>query len=294
MDATGQTVELDVLVTAEMPIPAAYVYRGGGNAALDVARLLRGALIPGGEMLRSPCLAYVIRHPSAGAILVDTGFHPDATGDRRRDFGAAMSLMFRTLEVADTPYVDQLRGLGVEPDEVERVVMTHLHVDHTSGMRLLPKARFVITADEWRGAHRKRAAQFGFIAHHLPPESRVDLVDFERDGEPHGPFERTIDLLGDGSVRLLSTPGHTVGHLSLLLRTADRSVLVVGDAAYTVRSIEEQASPLITTDGDRYAHSLAQLKAFMDQQPDAVVVPSHDPTAWRQLAGSVAAAVDGK
>ena len=270
------------MVTGELPMPAAYAYREG-HPALAVARVLRAALLPGGEMLRSPCLAYVIRHPAAGAILVDTGFHPEATSDRRRDFGPAMRLMFRALEVADTPYVDQLRRLGVEPDEVERVVMTHLHVDHTSGMRLLPNARFVMSNDEWRGAHRRGAARNGFIAHHLPEESRLELIDFERDGERLGPFERTLDLLGDGSIRLVSTPGHTEGHLSLLVRTTGRQVLLVGDAAYTVRSIGEQIAPLLTVDRERYARSLAELKAFMDQEPDAIVVPSHDPSAWKRL-----------
>jgi glyoxylase-like metal-dependent hydrolase (beta-lactamase superfamily II) len=199
-----------------------------------------------------------------------------------------MSLMFRSLRVADTPYLEQLRERGVDPDRVERVVMTHLHVDHTSGMRLLPAARFTIAADEWGGA-RKDGARGGFVSHHLPPESRVDLVDPESDGEQHGPFRRTLDLLGDGSIRLVSTPGHTPGHMSVLVRTeGDRQVLLAGDAAYTLRSIEEQRLPLLTVDDERYARSLAELKAFTEDDPDAIVVPSHDPDAWRRVDGQSA------
>jgi N-acyl homoserine lactone hydrolase len=273
-------VSVEAIRTAELAIPAAYVFRPPGNSA----RRLAGVLASGTKRMRSPCLAYVVRHPAAGTVLIDTGFHQDAATDLRRDFGLPMSLMFRGIDAAE-PFDSQLREREVDPLAVERVVMTHLHVDHTSGMRLLPNARFVCTREEWRAATGSRASAKGYVGHHLPPADRVDLVDFDLSpAEPHGPFVRTIDLLGDGSVRLVSTPGHTAGHMSVLLRLADeRQVLLVGDAAYTLRSIDEQILPLLTTGDSRYAESLGQLKAFAEAHPEATLVPSHDPTAWHAL-----------
>ena len=162
--------------------------------------------------------------------------------------------------------------------------MTHLHVDHTSGMRLLPEAEFLCTQAEWKAATRRSAAGRGYVAHHLPPESRMDLVDFDRDGEPHGPFGRTIDLLGDGSIRLISTPGHTPGHLSVLLDIgAGPQVLVIGDAVYALRSLREEILPLLTVDDGAYLRSLREIKAFAESAPDATLVPTHDPAAWRDI-----------
>lgn len=274
-------VEVGVMVTAEVSIPDAYVFRPpGGNRLTGFAGVIR----PKGKVVRSPCLAYVIRHPDKGAILIDTGMHPDAGGRLRKDFGTLMGLVFRTLKPAEVPYEDQLRRRGVDPEDAMRVVMTHLHVDHTSGMRLLPNARFTVGDREWAAATGRGAAARGYAADHLPSAERVDLVDFASRGEPHGPFDRTIDLLGDGSIRLISTPGHTPGHLSVLLRVAgDRQVLVVGDAAYTVRSIREQILPLLTVKDELYLDSLRTLKAFADSAPGATLVPSHDPTAWQAL-----------
>ena len=270
-------VELDVIRTADLRIPAGYVFRGPGNRLIQVARLA----LPGGKTLASQCIAFVVRHPHAGTLLIDTGMHPDAATDLRKDFGIAMSVMFRGIKPV-APFDQQLRALEVDPGAVERVVMTHLHVDHTSAMRLLPRARFTCTREEWAAAHEPRAAGKGYVGHHLPPESRVDLVDFERDGEPHGPFPQTIDLLGDGSVRLISTPGHTVGHMSVLLNAAGGGdVLVVGDAAYTLRSIRDGTLPLLTAGDARYAESLRRIKDFSDLEPDARLIPSHDPEAWR-------------
>ncbi|HEX8645574.1 MAG TPA: N-acyl homoserine lactonase family protein [Thermoleophilaceae bacterium] len=269
-------VEVEAIRTGELRMPYVYAYRPEGNPLSRLAGLVR----PAGKALRAPCVAYVLRHPEAGTILVDTGFHRDAASARREDFGLPMSVMFGGLKV-DDPFDDQLRARGVDPGAVERVVMTHLHVDHTSGMRLLPSARFTIARAEWSAATARGAVAKGFVGHHLPDESRVDLVD---PGEPHGPFARTLDLLGDGSVRLIATPGHTPGHMSLLLRAAGgRTVLLVGDAAYTLRNVREGILPLLTASDRAYRESLSQLAAFAEREPEATLVPSHDPDAWREL-----------
>jgi N-acyl homoserine lactone hydrolase len=278
--AQSDGVQLDVIRTAEIPTPYGYVFRAEGNRL----RRLRAGLGRKAERLRSPCLAYVVRHPNVGVMLIDTGFHPDASSDRRRDFGLPMSLLFRDLEPAEQPFDAQLRAVGVAPEEVERVVMTHLHVDHTSGMRLLPNATFLCTREEWTAAHNRLASANGYVRHHLPPLSRMQLLDFATIGKRDGTFAQTIDLLGDGAIRLLSTPGHTRGHQSVLLRLDDgRTVLLVGDAAYTVRSIREQRLPMLTTNDEASLESLRELDAFAREHPDAVLVPTHDPDAWRAI-----------
>ncbi|HWX44886.1 MAG TPA: N-acyl homoserine lactonase family protein [Solirubrobacteraceae bacterium] len=276
----GVGVELEVMLTGEVSIPYGYVYRAAGNR---VSRLL-AALRPGGEMLRSPCLAYAVRHPAAGTILIDTGMHPDAGRSLRRDFGAPMGVLFRGLRPARMPFDEQLRALGIEPDGVERVIMTHLHVDHTSGMRLLPNARFACAREEWTATGKRFAVGNGYVSHHLPPSSAMELLDFDRDGEAYATFTKTIDLLGDGSIRLIFTPGHTVGHLSVLLRLAGaRPVLVIGDAAYTLRNVREGILPLLTANDGAAMRSLREIEAFAEREPDAILVPSHDPTAWHEL-----------
>ncbi len=279
---TGSTgVELEVMVTAEIPTPHWYVFRpSGGNAVSRLAKALRS----GEGAVRSPCLAYAVRHPAAGTILIDTGMHPDASTDLRRDFGTPMSLLFRSMRPADAPFDEQLRALSIEPRDVEQVIMTHLHVDHTSGMRLLPNAEFTCSRAEWSAARGRFAAGRGYVRHHLPPDSRVRLVDFERDGKAYGPFSKTIDLLADGSVRLISTPGHTPGHLSVLLTLADdRRVLVIGDAAYTLRNIREEILPMFTAGDEDSLRSMREIGAFAQGEPEAILVPSHDPSAWREL-----------
>jgi N-acyl homoserine lactone hydrolase len=274
-------VTLDVLLTARLPTPHGYVYRAPGGR---LARL-RAGLRVGPDALLSPCLAFVVGHPTAGTILIDTGLHPAALADPAADFGFPMRLLFAGLQPEAPAFDVQLRALDVDPAEVTHVVMTHLHVDHTSGMRLLPQATFTCDRREWTATRRRFAAARGYVAGHLPPATRMRLVDFDRDGLPHGPFAKTIDLLGDGAIRLIATPGHTPGHLSVLLAVADRPpVLIAGDAAYTLDGIDRLTLPMITDDDHASRRTLTELRAFRHEHPEALVVPSHDPLAWHALA----------
>jgi N-acyl homoserine lactone hydrolase len=277
------TVEVEVLHFGDITSPSAWIYRPRIRSALAAIRNLRS---PVSASVQLPLLAFLIRHPSAGVIVIDTGLHPQAIQDLRGDYGLVSGLFFRTLRPVDGPFDEQLRSRGLDPEDITRVVMTHLHADHTSGMRLLRNARFICSGAEWTAATGPRPALAGYVASHLPAASRVELVDPERDGEPHDAFLKTIDLLGDGSVRLLWTPGHSAGHLSVLLQTAGRPVLLIGDAVYTMRSLREQLLPMRTVDDRLYLQSIQQIRRYAESHPDALLIPTHDQNAWRQLSGA--------
>jgi len=278
--ASSETgVQLSVIITAQLRTPRNYVFRPSGNRLSQLRRGLKA----GDDALMAPSMAFVVRHPAAGAIVIDTGFHPDVRTNLRRDFGVPMSLLFKDIRPAVKPFDQQLRELDVDPAGVERVLMTHLHVDHTSGMRLLPNATFVCSRAEWAATRMRFAARAGYVRHHLPDTARMDLIDFAG-AVPYGPFERSLDLLGDGSIRLLYTPGHTKGHVSILLRLeGGRQAMLVGDAAYTLRNIRDVTLPLLTADDDASLRTLRALNAFAEQNPEAILVPSHDPVAWHAL-----------
>jgi len=264
-------MEIDVIHVANLRAPVAMI----GRSRLGPLALLR----PGQPGLTMPVLAFVLRHPEAGPLVVDTGLHAEAIDDLLSDYGRVPGLFFGRMAPCGTAFDVQLRARGVDPEAVERVVMTHLHADHTSGMRSLPNARFVLDRREWEAANRPRAAFDGYAPRHLPGPIRMEQLDLER-GEAHGPFSSTLDLLGDGSVRLISTPGHSAGHLSVLV---DDRALIVGDAVYTLSSLESGDLPWKTHDDERYLETVRELQAFRRERPDAVVAPTHDEHAWKSL-----------
>lgn len=275
----GATVRVHPLKVAEELAPPQLF-----DGAMSKTNLLRALATPRSKWVPLPMPAFLIEHPEAGPILVDTAFDASVATDRAANFGRAGAALHRPRMTADDAVPGQLRARGVDPADVRLVVMTHLHYDHASGAGQFPGATFVCDRREWAAASGGGVLD-GYHPPHLIPALDWSTVSFYGDGaEPADPFPRSLDLLGDGSIRLVSTPGHTDGHMSVLLRTAGGELLLAADAAYTRRTIAERLVPLYLT-GSRadYEESLERIARWVEAHPDAVVICGHDPWSWPTL-----------
>jgi N-acyl homoserine lactone hydrolase len=278
----GVTVTVEPLRAGELQLPAAFVERAGGR--LEKARML-GLGTPRSRWVWFPVPAFLIRHPSAGAVLVDTGLHPSVAAKPSENMGRLVARFARPRLDPGQDVPAQLRARGLDAKEIKYLVLTHLHHDHASGISEFPNATVVLTEEEWTAAtidrrpllRGYRRAQFDFVFDYR-------LVDYDRMGiSSYGSFGRTFDLFADGSVRLASTPGHSAGHQSVIARLASRDFVIAGDAAYTQRQLDggpEQPRP---ADEHKWRRSLRELRLFRDQFPDAVIVPGHDPGFWERI-----------
>jgi N-acyl homoserine lactone hydrolase len=274
----GATVTVQPLRAAEILAMPRFLQRPSGPLA-EVRGL--GLLTPRRRWSRVPVPCFLVEHPGVGPILVDTGLqasvaeHPAATLGRR----AAL-----VMDIAMEPgwaAAAQLRERGLEPEDVRVVVMTHLHYDHAGAVADFPQATFVVDAAEWEAAshggfrHGYRAALFDH-----PFDWRLLSFDGPEVGS-FASFGRAIDLFDDGSVQLLSTPGHSRGHLSVLLRlSAGRELLLTADAAYARRSIDEDLVPVFVDDVHRYRRTLGEIRRYIEQTPSATVICGHDAEGW--------------
>ena len=156
-------------------------------------------------------------------MLVDTGFHPSVAVTPHEAFGRLAGFVIKDVRMEPGQAVPaQLRALGIEPAEVRVVVMTHLHSDHASGIAEFPESTFVVSSAEWEAAGRAAALK-GYWPRQFDHAFDWRTLDFESpDAGSFATFGRAFDLFGDGSVRLVFTPGHTAGHLSVVLRLRDR------------------------------------------------------------------------
>jgi N-acyl homoserine lactone hydrolase len=93
-------------------------------------------------------------------------------------------------------------------------------------------------------------------------------------------------VFGDGSVRVVFTPGHTMGHMSVVLRTAKGEVLVAGDAIFMHRTLEDDHLPGLVADEHLFRRSLREIRQYRKETPDALVIPGHDWEAWQALDAS--------
>ena len=230
-----------------------------------------------------PVPVFLVEHPTAGRLLVDTGFHASVQDRARSSLGRRQSWVLPAREAPGESAPEHLRARGIDPDDIATILMTHLHNDHASGTIQFPKATFVVDGVEWTAACEGGFAE-GYRRDHYDQPLDWRTVSYDA-APPHATFERTLDLFGDGSIRLLSTPGHTRGHQSILLRLReDRELLLTADAAYTRRAIDDDLLPIFMFGGeDNYRRSLATIRAYAEQHPEAIIICGHDAERWPQL-----------
>jgi glyoxylase-like metal-dependent hydrolase (beta-lactamase superfamily II) len=279
------TLTLRPLLCGEMLAPPGWFRRVEGPTAMLKAL---GIGVAAEQRIRVPIVAFLLEHPSAGVVLVDTGFHRSVAAgpasDRARNLGPVGRVMSRELRMRpEQTVVEQLRELGLDAGDVGLVVMTHLHFDHASALCDFPDATVLVARAEWDTATGRGAALRGYSRAQLDPHPSYLTVDFSAAGTPYGPFERAVDVFGDGSLMLVSTPGHSVGHLSLIARLGSREALLTGDAAYTLDTLRGEERPWRSDDADAFEKSLAELRAWDLEHPGSLVVPGHDIAAWEQL-----------
>jgi glyoxylase-like metal-dependent hydrolase (beta-lactamase superfamily II) len=208
------------------------------------------------RQIRYPIPIYLIE-TAEERILVDTGLHPGAVEDAEGHYGQADALAMFQLELAAS-VAEQ-----IDLATLTKVVLTHLHFDHAGGLALLPPSLPVIVQRrEWEAAQEAAAIAKNF---YLPPDygpaaDQVVLIDGDH------------DLLGDGSIQLLPTPGHTPGHQSV--RVGERLVLG-GDVIHFASGLDDHRFPMFADDFAAQTASAERLRALRDR--GAVVRPGHDP-----------------
>ena len=277
----GARVRLHPLLTGQMKGPVAWFLREEGRLAW---RRAFGLGVKKDEWLTVPVPAFLVEHPRVGKILIDTGFHPSVAVKPQENLGRLALFTFKDLQMkAEQALPAQLRQRGIDPSEVKVVVMTHLHVDHASAISEFPGATFVVSAAEWAAA-TSQGQLHGYARRQFDHGFEYRLLDFEgADAESFAGFARSFDLFGDGSVRTVYTPGHTLGHMSVVLRTARSEVLVAADAIYLRRTLDDTHLPYRTEDEHLFRRSLREIRQYVTETPDALIIPGHDWEAWQEL-----------
>jgi len=218
-----------------------------------------------------PIWTFLIEHPE-GVFVVDAGVTPAFNDDASwlRDPRAGRLLRsFLKIEVAESETLPaQLAELGVSVEAVLGVVLTHQHIDHTGSVPSFPDADIWTTLVEDQAAGQTGANPWRWRS----ASTKMRHVDVE--GSAHDDLERVgaaVDLVADGSLRAIHTPGHTPGSVSVLLRADEGEIWFTGDTSFTAASMDPTASTAgIHTDMGAVRNLHRQL------QRRWLLLPSHD------------------
>ncbi|MDX1995139.1 MAG: N-acyl homoserine lactonase family protein [bacterium] len=228
-----------------------------------------------------PIYCAVIEHPE-GLIVIDTGIPANANAPIY--FPPHMRLVQRAAPFEVTPQDEighQMQQRGLNPADVRWVVLTHLHQDHEGGLHHFPNAEFLVSRQEWKASQGLSGRLLGYLNQRWPKDFAPTLVDF-KDGAYHN-FETSHVLTHAGDIRLLPTPGHSAGHLSVVLEQDEHVLFFAGDAAYSqdllIRDVVDGVGPNPALQHDTHRRILD----FARHIP-TVFLPSHDPESEKRLA----------
>ena len=263
-------MKIHVLHTGEVRV-SPYLPFGGDNCNLLKAS---GMTTPKEDWIWLPVSVYLIEHPK-GLILVDTGWHRDMSPEGVYDKAAQIkSLGSRVLYNVNQGQIplgeavdEQLATMGIKPVDLDYVLLTHLDCDHANGLRAVKDAKHIIVAQEELDCARKN----GFIRYKKKWWEGVDLQTIEWNGT-EGPAQKSFDLFGDGSIKMINIPGHCDGLCAVKITREDgKYVLLFSDGGYATKSWKEMITSGVSLDKEMQRKSLQWIR---DQSMDANCIES--------------------
>jgi len=201
-----------------------------------------------------PC--YLIRHPK-GDLLWDAGL-PD---DIAQNEGGVLDLEVMKFIVQNS-LIGQLQEINLAPEDIEYLAVSHSHVDHAGNAKDFLSSTWLVNAAERAFTETEAAKEIGaYGLFDLPEETKViEIID-------------DYDVFDDGTVRLIQTPGHSPGHMSLLLKLQNTGTLfLTGDLYHYAKSRENELVPDFNTDEAQTRLSFERFEALVITEQARVII----------------------
>lgn len=235
------------------------------------------------DRLWLPVSSYLIES-SHGNILFDCGWHrnmsPNGEFDRKSQIKSLGGfLLYKTNQgvlPSGEAIDEQLIELGIQPSELDLVLLSHLDCDHVNGLKLVSDARRILVSnDEIKLA--ENGSLINKIRYNKDWWSGTKLEGFDWNGTD-GPVEKSYDVFGDGSLTLVNIPGHCKGLCALKITNSDgKYVLLFSDGGYASKSWEEQITSGIADNKKEQKKSLAWIRKQSLDSDCLESIANHDP-----------------
>ncbi|QEH43450.1 N-acyl homoserine lactonase family protein [Chitinophaga sp. XS-30] len=221
-----------------------YVLYAGDIICRDISQLNDGFPDKGEIELANP--VFLVQHPK-GWLLWDAGLSDELV---HRPEGVEAWIFHLKMK---RTVLEQLHELGVAPDDIDYFAFSHVHNDHTGNARYFKSARLIMQEKEYDLAFHQEKKPHNFGDYEVLKQSEAIKLN--------GDF----DLFGDGAIRFISTPGHTPGHQSLLLKLKETGyVLISGDISYYADNYQKKGVPVFNTNKEDSLASIEKVGKLVE------------------------------
>jgi glyoxylase-like metal-dependent hydrolase (beta-lactamase superfamily II) len=225
-----------------------------------------------------PISMWIIEHPR-GLVVFDTGNSAAITNNCKAYWAAGLCDFLKPSQKREDVIDMQLKRLGYSLDKVKAVVTSHGHLDHIGNMEMFPNAIHVIQKKElyqmwFPEKFQGRASPGFFVEQDFDNAREFNFLELEGDH----------DLFGDGSVLILSTPGHTLGHQSMKVKLGSGQTLILSADAISIKENLEGYPSVLNYSVKDYTNSVNRLK-FMRDLEGAEIFMGHDQDQYKEKGG---------
>ncbi|EOG1994010.1 N-acyl homoserine lactonase AhlK [Klebsiella pneumoniae] len=227
-----------------------------------------------GEHYEIPVPWFLLTHPD-GFTLIDGGLAVEGLKDPSGYWGSAVE-QFKPVMSEEQGCVEQLKRIGIAPEDIRYVVLSHLHSDHTGAIGRFPHATHVVQRQEYEYAFAPDWFTSGAYCRRDFDRPQLNWLFLNGLSDDH------YDLYGDGTLQCIFTPGHSPGHQSFIIRLPGGTNFTLAiDAAYTLDHYHEKALPGLMTSATDVAQSVRKLRQLTERY-HAVFISGHDPEEWKK------------
>jgi glyoxylase-like metal-dependent hydrolase (beta-lactamase superfamily II) len=255
-----------------------YWTTSGMFGPFDIRGLIPALPADKSRQITIPVSMWIIDHPK-GLVVFDTGSNLAIIDNCKEYWGEGNCNFLKPSQKREDIIDSQLKKLGYSADKVKLVVTSHTHLDHAGNLKLFPNAIHVMQKKElfqgwWPEKFQGRTPGGAFILADLEGTRGYNFLELDGD----------YDLFGDGSVLILSTPGHTIGHQSMKVKTAGSGTIIMSQDAIWMQENLDGYPAGLNFSVQAYTNSLNRLK-FMRDIEGTQLFMAHDGEQYKAAGG---------
>ena len=224
-----------------------------------------------------PIWVWVIEHPE-GVIVIDTGenaevMNPNYFNPAGKVVAGYSKMNFKFNVTKENEIGFQLHKLGISNDRIKNVVLTHLHIDHTGGIKDFKNVEFILNECEYKNPS-------GHFSELVPNWFKPKTVNYKKDFIET--FEQAFPLTKSEDLLLVPTGGHTKNHASVLFKTDEYDILFAGDVCYNQEQLIVDDLPGINVNYKETKKTYKKIKTYTKNNK-LIFLPSHDANSGVRL-----------